>query len=112
MNDLKKILQDLKEQNKLDILTKGKVLALKQMWMDEQRHNKKLCEKCGKWDNLTLDHIIPVQMIKEMGIEEDKKFMPENYRVLCRICNSFKGNRLDYSEKRTKELLIKYLEAI
>ena len=29
--------------------------------------------------NLTLDHIIPVRWIDQLGIEEERMFMPENY---------------------------------
>ena len=106
---LKELVKELKENNKLDSINRARLVALKQLWLKEQEGK---CVKCGRTENLTLDHVIPVRIINEMGIEESKTYMPENYRVLCRICNQFKGDRLDFSEKKTKELLIKYLETL
>ena len=46
----------------------------------------KICKHCGTDDKLTLDHIIPVSK----GGED--KF--DNLQVLCRSCNSIKGDKI------------------
>lgn len=109
MNHFKDLMKQFKEEERENNLSKNRVIILKQEWLKE---NGKQCEKCERTDNLTIDHIIPASFVKEFGIDEIKTFMPENYRVLCRICNHYKGDRLDFSDKRTKELLIKFLEKV
>ena len=49
----------------------------------EEANHKCLC--CGTTENLSLDHIIP---ISKGGLN-----VKENSQVLCRACNSKKGNR-------------------
>ena len=44
------------------------------------------CVFCKSKDNLSIDHIIPVSK----GGSDDKS----NLQVLCRSCNSIKGNRI------------------
>lgn len=109
MNYLKEIKNQLSQKNKLDTLSKNNNIALKQAWLKDQPQK---CEKCGRIENLTLDHIIPVEMINNLGIDEEKTFMPENYQIYCRICNQFKGKRLDFSNPKTKQILLKLLERI
>lgn len=71
------------------------------------------CEKCPATDNLTLDHIIPKTMLLDMGFEPDgQDFDEENFSCLCRRCNMFKSNRLDFSNPKTKKLLLKYINQI
>lgn len=42
------------------------------------------CAKCGRRDKLTLDHVVP----KSKG----GKLEAANVQILCRYCNSHKGN--------------------
>lgn len=107
--ELRAILKQIKEEQTNEGLRRKEVIGLKRLWLE---NNAKQCEKCPRNEKLTLDHIIPVKIIKEFGIDEEKMFMPENYRVLCGVCNHYKADRLDFSDKRTKELLVKYLEKI
>lgn len=45
------------------------------------------CVKCGDTETLSLDHVIP--------FSKGGPDTVENLRVLCRVCNSRKGARLD-----------------
>jgi 5-methylcytosine-specific restriction endonuclease McrA len=71
----------------------------------EVRH----CERCLSEFNLTIDHIIPVEILLLMGFTKEQTYDEENFQVLCGKCNALKGCRLDFSNKKTKLLLIKYL---
>jgi len=109
LNQLNQIKKELVQKNKLENSTRSRVILLKQAWLND---STKKCEKCERKENLTLDHIVPVRIVKEFGIDEEREFMPENYRVLCKICNHYKGERLDFADRRTKELLIRFLERV
>lgn len=67
------------------------------------------CNRCLSKYNLTVDHIIPIEILMSMGMNLLETFKEENFQILCGKCNSLKGNRLDFSNPKTKELLIKYL---
>ena len=81
-------------------------------WLDHCKMTVEPCEKCGSTLSPTLDHIIPLDLIRQFGIDVGKWWDKENVQLLCRRCNQFKGNRLDFADKRTKELLLKYLDNI
>lgn len=75
------------------------------------------CVRCGRVAteanmSLTLDHIIPEQLLGKMGVDVERYWDEDNIQILCRICNSQKGNQLDFTHPKTKELLIKYLNKI
>lgn len=71
------------------------------------------CKRCHKQDRLTLDHIIPISIVVMFGFARAETYADiENLQVLCRGCNTFKGNRLDFSNPKTKELLLKYLSLV
>lgn len=75
------------------------------------RENK--CERCGRESMLSLDHIVPVNILKMMGLSVMEIYGDEqNLALLCRPCNSLKSGNLDFSDKRTKPLLLKYLERL
>jgi hypothetical protein len=40
------------------------------------------------------------------------RFNPENLVILCKPCNSFKASRLDFSDPRTKRVLMRLLEKL
>lgn len=69
-----------------------------------------VCEECEmtyEEVKLTIDHIIPVVVMKELKI--DFYSDDDNFRILCRTCNRKKRDQLDFKDERTKKLLIKYL---
>jgi len=65
---------------------------------------------CGKSNFLTLDHIIPLQLLKEMGFDVDRFFDEGNLQIQCKACNYIKGNHLIFANPRTEELLRLYLD--
>lgn len=64
---------------------------------------------CTKTIELTVDHIIPKQFLETLGLEELSRTDDENFQVLCRYHNNCKGNKLDYTNRRTLPLLKKYV---
>lgn len=70
------------------------------------------CEKCQRTDNLTVDHIIPQDVLRMMGIDPEAERDTRNFRLLCKICNGQKANRLDFTDHRTKALLIEYAHRV
>jgi len=109
MIHLKQIKQELKEKNKLDSLSKNNLIALEKAWLKDH-HDK--CENCDRTENLTLDHIVPVDILRQFGIDTEREFWEENYQTYCRACNQFKGNRLDFANPKTKVLLLKLIDKI
>lgn len=55
---------------------------LLQQVLDRDMHQ---CQHCGTWDDLSFDHVIPVS--------KGGKAEYLNLQILCRPCNSRKGNR-------------------
>lgn len=70
------------------------------------------CQTCSRTENLTLDHIIPLIIIRDFGFDPQKFFDKEDLRLICRPCNQLKAGRLDFSDPHTKELLLKYLNLL
>jgi len=57
------------------------------------------CMACGTTDDLTIDHVIA---LGQAGATND----PSNLQVLCRSCNSTKGDQtIDYRTDEQRELL-------
>ena len=74
----------------------------------QQKAKTGQCERCGSTVNVTVDHIIPVSLLKELGV--DMYECDGNFQLLCRLCNTFKANRLDHLNPNTIPLLKKYVE--
>lgn len=92
--------------------TKAEYLKRRQYWWDEQMNKSAVCNRCRRSRELTLDHIVPQQILIMFGFDTERMWDEENYQVLCRFCNTFKGNRLDFNNPLTKPLIIKYLALI
>jgi 5-methylcytosine-specific restriction endonuclease McrA len=64
------------------------------------------CERCGSTQDLTVDHLWPVSLRPDLAWDE------EWMRVLCRSCNSKRGNALPTeAEIAAQELLIEVRRA-
>lgn len=79
-------------------------------WKKHLARNGGQCAKCPSVKNLTIDHIIPQQLLHTLGLSEACKYYGENLQILCEPCNKLKGNELDYSNPRTVPLLEKFVE--
>lgn len=53
------------------------------------------CQECGKRDNLTVDHVIP--------ITRGGKNELNNFQILCRSCNASKNNKLPHEWKAEQD---------
>ena len=69
------------------------------------------CEKCGRTTQLTVDHIIPVNILErlddgyQIAINDE-----ENFAHYCRPCNTMKGGNLDVTNPKTAQLMTKYMK--
>jgi hypothetical protein len=76
------------------------------------KKNKTPCARCGRTEMQTCDHIVPASLCDQLGVDMDSELDEENFQVLCRPCNQYKANRLDFSIPKTKELLLKYINKL
>ena len=106
---VKQILEEYRDLENKKYYEKRKRIALEIAWLKE--HKDEGC-KCGRRYDLTIDHIIPDKLLKEFGINIETYFEPRNFRVLCRICNVYKSDRLDFADPRTKKLLLEFINQI
>ena len=74
-----------------------------------ERNKSKGCFKCPLKKALTVDHIIPQSILRNLNIDPKKTYDEDNLQVLCFACNMAKGQQLDFSNPKTKVLLLKYL---
>ena len=70
-----------------------------------------VCNICKlKKEQLTVDHIVPVAILAVIDETGEARYEDElNFQLVCHPCNAFKAGRLDKTNPKTKELLIKYL---
>lgn len=87
------------------------LVSYQRAWLAHQIKKRVRCAKCGSKQNLTLDHIVPQDVLNMMGFAPTEGH-PENWQVLCRACNHLKGRRLDFSLHKTKLLIVKYLNRL
>lgn len=72
----------------------------------KQKVAKKHCARCGADKNITADHIIPLAILRAMGIPSTES---RNLQPLCFDCNQTKGSQLDPKNRRTRQLMNYYL---
>lgn len=111
-DEFKKILLEAREQQGRDSLSKNQVVVLEQKIFNELKSGDGLCRKCGYNVRLTLDHIIPKQLLRAFHIDPEYETLDNNYQLLCSICNHRKSGMLDFSIPETKKLLIELLKRV
>lgn len=110
-------LKDLQEVKKSldraadELLGRKQILALETEWKKKMIAEGEKCS-CGRTTMLTIDHIVPKQILIEMGFDAERQWMPENFVIMCQPCNALKSGRLDFSNPKTKEILLKLLERL
>lgn len=80
-------------------------------WQNKARQGGK-CAACKKVvKNLTVDHIVPVTIVRNLDLTGEAIYEDEeNFELICSPCNSLKGHNLDRKNPKTKRLLEKYLK--
>lgn len=73
----------------------------------QKLRDKSSCNRCGSTKNLTKDHIIPLAILRALGMSGNDK---ENLQILCQTCNNTKGSQLDPKNPRTRPLMLYYLD--
>lgn len=68
------------------------------------------CERCDRTEWLTIDHIVPIALLKSFGLSIEEMYEKELLTILCRPCNSLKGCNLDMADYRTVIILKKLLQ--
>jgi 5-methylcytosine-specific restriction endonuclease McrA len=81
------------------------------LWQRQERNKtvKQKCKECPRIDFLTVDHIIPVFFLQQLGLDEEAVNDEENMEDLCVLCNRYKGGRIDMRNPKTIPLLKKYI---
>lgn len=77
-------------------------------WQEETRFGLKRCS-CGNPAN-SVDHIIPIELLKKLLLIDQALNDEENFQPLCRVCNQIKANNLDFKNPLTIPLLKKYVQ--
>lgn len=77
-------------------------------WQERIKDEGTTC-RCGRRYQLTVDHIIPVSLLIQLGLKEVGYDDEENFDIICRFCNTQKAGGLDHNNPKTLPLLKKYL---
>lgn len=81
-------------------------------WQKEYSGKEGVCSNCGKLKENTVDHIIPVHLLEQLGLLDACVNDVDNFELTCYTCNKFKGARIDLSNPRTVPLLKKYINSL
>lgn len=99
----------IEEQDANNNLSRQNVKVYEGSIIKKALEEKSPCLRCGRTDKQTLDHLVPRSILEQFGIEWDKELLEDNYQILCRACNNLKSNHLDFSNPKTKEILLKLI---
>lgn len=112
MGHYKDLISEFKEKGKEDRKTKGTLTAKEQAIFKDLVVEHKKCQmpECKNVTNLTLDHLVPKDILKQFGVDIEREIIEDNYWILCRRCNTFKGNKLYFINPKTKEILQRLLD--
>ena len=61
---------------------------------------------------MSVDHIIPINLLEQLGLDYALKDDEENFEVMCITCNRYKGGRIDLANPKTIPLLKKYINSL
>lgn len=74
----------------------------------------KKCTQCDNKTNLTVEHIVPVAVLKMFGIRRMASLNYEKHKknltLLCKTCNHRKGDTVDLADKKVKRILMWYIK--
>jgi 5-methylcytosine-specific restriction endonuclease McrA len=113
--EIKLFKEQSKQREEVENLTKSQVYAFEEKL--RQAGEGQPCPRCNKIMAKdghvfmpTVDHIVPETLLRMFGVDPRKMLMEENLIVICRRCNNFKSNQLDFANPATKKVLLELLE--
>ena len=110
--EIKKLVEEVKETQKRASLSSRDKIAIEQKIFKVLLEKEGKCSKCGQIEKFSLDHIVPNHLLACFGVDTAKEIIEDNYCLLCRVCNMYKGSRLDFTHPNTKTILLRLLEKI
>jgi 5-methylcytosine-specific restriction endonuclease McrA len=81
-------------------------------WQKEYSGVVGVCPRCKQAKENTIDHIIPVYLLEQLGLHDACVNDTENFELTCYTCNKFKAGRIDLANLRTIPLLKKYINSL
>ena len=81
----------------------------------QKRNKEGLCSKCFTIGKLTIDHIIPITLIKQILVNlphlifDEIQNNQDNFQIMCVKCNAKKNSTLDINNPKTIPLLTNLL---
>lgn len=79
---------------------------------DWQKIRKGKCQTCGREADLNVDHIVPKYLLEQLGLFDEILNDEENFELVCRTCNTFKGSRINLANPKTIPLFKKYINRL
>ena len=90
---------------------KGKIKS--PLWTLQNRENKfGNCQKCGEYNELSVDHIFPQSLLSSWGLNEYITNDKENLELICKKCQILKLSRFDFHNPKTIPLIEKYIKIL
>jgi hypothetical protein len=104
-------------ENSLDNIEARFLSRIRQLARSKKRQKTEVlkgsfqfCERCGARDNLSIDHIVPKKFFKLFEFGQEANFKG-NMTILCKKCNSLKGDNIDCDDPITKQIIIDFLKS-
>lgn len=104
-----KIVQYGDKKRKAGLLPKMKKYKLAKIFRELMITDDIYCEICGIKEDLTLDHIIPCCILRDLGITNFFEHK-ENLRIVCKYHNLLKKAKIDIEDSRTIPLLKMFIQ--
>ena len=84
---------------------KGKPKTKLFEWQKKLKDKEAKCSRCGRNYYLTVDHIVPQNLLLQLNLVDEIYNWEENFEIVCGACNKFKGGMLDLANPKTIPLL-------